>query len=237
MDGIGAQEAIEAALAAEGGAQQYDPRVTNMQSSTFSRGTGAGAVALSGGFAHAKRSSMASLSVVPVADDADGKKRRAGWYDARRHYVDLAEPESIGREAARRTVAMIGAHKVPTCEAAVVFPQETASSILGLLASSVMGSSVWRKSSYLAERENTPVASELVTVIDDPGIHRGFGSRAHDGEGLLSRRNVVVERGVLRTFLCDSYAARKLGRGSTASASRGSSAGVGPSKFARRNSQ
>ena len=123
---------------------------------------------------------------------------------------------------------MLGARKVPTCETAVVFPQETASSLLGLLASLLVGSAVWRKSSYLAGREGTSIASELVTVLDDPLIVRGLGSRAHDGEGLASRRNLVVDGGVLRTFLCDSYSARKLGRRSTASASRGASGGVGP---------
>jgi PmbA protein len=68
-----------------------------------------------------------------------------------------------------------------------------------------------------------------VSVTDDPLIKRGPGSRPFDGEGLASRKNVVVEKGILRTYLCDSYSARKLGRESTASASRGGGAGVGPS--------
>jgi PmbA protein len=229
VDRIGAGEAIEAALAAEQGARGYDPRITNMQSTTFARSAGASAMALSGGFRDAWRSSMVSLSAVAVADDVDGKKRRNSWYEARRHAAAFPDPAGIGREAARRTVGMLGARKIPTCEAPVVFPQETASSILGLLASCVLGSSVWRKSSYLAAREGTRVASDRITVIDDPSIARGFGSRAHDGEGLLSRRNVIVERGVLRSFLCDSYSARKLERPSTASAGRGASGGVGPS--------
>ena len=100
--------------------------------------------------------------------------------------------------------------------------------MLGLLAGAVNGSAVWRKSSYLADREGTRVASEHVTVIDDPLLVGGPGSRPFDGEGLLSRRNVVVENGILRTFLLDTYSARKLGKQSTASASRGSSGGVGP---------
>ncbi|MBI5537479.1 MAG: TldD/PmbA family protein [Deltaproteobacteria bacterium] len=228
VDEVGAQEAIDAALAGERGAREFDPRITNMQSSTFSRGTGATAVVLSAGFSSTWQSSMVSLSVVPVADDTDGKKRRSGWYEARRHRADLPEAAAIGREAARRTVGMLGARKVPTTEAAVVFPQESAASLIGLLASCIVGSSVWRRSSYLAARENTRIASDLVTIVDDPLIPRGFGSRAHDGEGLLSRRNIVVERGILRTFLCDSYAGRKLERSSTASGSRGSNAAVGP---------
>ena len=111
----------------------------------------------------------------------------------------------------------------------VVFDPDAARSILGMLAGCVMGSAIWRKSSYLVGREGTRVASDLVTVVDDPLIPRAPGSRPFDGEGLASRKNVVVEKGMLRTYLCDSYSARKLGRESTASASRGGGAGVGPS--------
>ena len=167
--------------------------------------------------------------MVAVADDTEGKKRRGVWHEARRHKADMPSAEQIGVEAAKRTVRMLGARKIPTCEAAVVFPQETAASIIGMLASCVMGSSVWRKSSYLVGREGSTIASPLVTLVDDPHLVRGFGSRPHDGEGLASRRNVVVVQGVLQMFLCDCYSARKLDRASTASASRGSGGGVGPS--------
>jgi PmbA protein len=92
-----------------------------------------------------------------------------------------------------------------------------------------MGSGIWRKSSYLMGREGTRVASELVDVVDDPLLPRAPGSRPFDGEGLASRKNVVVEKGILRTYLCDSYSARKLSRESTASASRGGGGGVGAS--------
>jgi PmbA protein len=118
---------------------------------------------------------------------------------------------------------------VPSCEAAVVFDPDAARSIIGMLGGCVMGSSIWRKQSYLVDRVGTQVASDLVTIVDDPFLPRAPGSRPFDGEGLLSRRNVVVEKGKLCTYLLDSYSARKLGLASTASASRGGSGGVGPS--------
>jgi PmbA protein len=118
---------------------------------------------------------------------------------------------------------------VPTTEAPVVFDPDAARSILGLVAGCVMGSAIWRKSSYLAGREKTRVASELVTVVDDPLRPRAPGSRPFDGEGLLSRHNVVIQKGVLELVLCDSYSGRKLERPPTASASRGAGGGVGPS--------
>jgi len=82
------------------------------------------------------------------------------------------------------------------------------------------GGALWRRSTYLAGREGTAVASPLIELVDDPLIRRGPGSRAYDGEGLPSRTNVLISEGLLRTFLCDVYAARKLGRRSTGSATR-----------------
>jgi PmbA protein len=136
--------------------------------------------------------------------------------------------DEVGREAARRTVAKLGAKKLDTQEVPVVFDPEVGRSILGLLAGCINGGAIWRRSSYLLDREGDSVASDLVTVIDDPLIAGAPGSRPFDGEGLASRRTLIVDRGKLQTYLLDTYSARKLGKESTASASRGSSGGVGP---------
>ena len=226
---VDAASALARARAGEQAARDFDPRITNSEGATFGRSAGAVAVALSGGFRAGYLASFASLSVVPVAEDAGGKKRRGHHYSAKRFLADLDAPEAVGREAARRTLRKLGARKVPTCEAPVVFDPDAARSIIGTFAGCIMGGAIWRKSSYLMGREGTRVASELVTIVDDPPIPRAPGSRPFDGEGLPSRRNVVVEGGVLRTYLCDSYSARKLGRASTGSASRGGGGGVGAS--------
>jgi PmbA protein len=224
-----AREAIGLALRVERAAQASDPRITNIQDASCSRVFGATAMVLSSGFETLRTRSAASIGAVVLADDEGHKKRRGAWSEVRRHLADLPTPEEIGQQAARRTTDMLGARKIPTCEAAVVFPSETARSLLALFAGSVLGSGIWRKTSYLVGREGTRVASDLVHVVDDPFLPRGFGSRAHDGEGLPSRENVIVDAGILRTYLCDSYAARKLGRGSTGSAGRGAGGGVSPS--------
>lgn len=224
---IDAASAMERAIAGEAGAREFDPRITNSEGASFSRTQGGYAIALSSGFSAHSRGSYQSLTVSPLAEDEGGKKRRGFYWTARRHVADLADSREVGEEAARRTLAKLGARKVATCEAPVIFDPDAARSILGLVAGVIMGGGIWRKSSYLIGRENTRVASDLVTVIDDPLIPRAPGSRAFDGEGLPSRQNVVIEKGTLRTYLCDSYSGRKLGRPSTASASRGGSGGVG----------
>lgn len=226
---IDAQQAIELARRAEKAARSFDSRITNSEGATFARTEGAMALVLSGGFQGAYRGSFASISAVPVADDDDGKKRRGSYYSAKRFLAEIESPEAVGEEAARRTLRKLGARKIPTCEAPVIFDPDTARSMIGTFAGCAMGGSIWRKSSYLVGREGTRVASDLLTIVDDPLIPRAPGSRPFDGEGVFVRKNTIVNKGILETILCDSYAARKLERASTGSASRGGSGGVGAS--------
>jgi PmbA protein len=229
MGELGAGDAIVRARAAEDAARGADPRIVNSEGATVSRTAGAMGLVLSGGFSGGYRGSYASISMVPLAEDEGGKKRRGYHYSAKRFLAELADPAEVGREAARRTLRKLGSRKVPTCEAPVVFDPEAARSIIGTLAGCIMGSAIWRKSSYLMGREGTTVASPLLTIVDDPLLPRAPGSRPFDGEGLAARKNLVVERGVLKTYLCDSYSGRKLGHPPTGNASRGSGGGVGPS--------
>ena len=168
-----------------------------------------------------------------IADDAGGKKRNASDYTAARHLSDLKTPKAIGQRAAERAVQKLGAQKASTCEAPVVFDPRMSRAMLGLLSSLISGGAIYRKSSYLVGREGTAIASDLVNITDDPFMIRGHGSRRYDGDGLAAQKNIVVEGGVLRTYLFDTYSARKLGRKSTGSASRGvgGSPGVSPSNF------
>lgn len=218
---VDADEAIARATRGERAALDFDRRLELSEGATFSRTASTSALVLSSGFSGALSGSYASLVVSPVVEDEGGKRRRGHYWTARRHLDELDSEESVGEEAARRTLAKLGARKVPTCAVPVVFDPDVARSLVGTLAGCILGGAIWRKSSYLAEREGSEIASPLVTVIDDPLIPRAPGSRPFDGEGLRSRRNQVVKAGVLETLLLDSYAARKLGRETTASAGRG----------------
>jgi PmbA protein len=232
IDAIDAEYAIARAREAERAALDFDPRIKLSEGATYSRTSGSSALVLSSGFLGTVRGSYAALSVAPVVEDEGGKKRRGHYYSATRQLSDLEAPEFIGQEAARRTLRKLGAKKVPTTEAAVVFDPDVARSLVGSLAGCIVGGALWRKSSYLLEREGTEVASSLVEIVDDPLILRAPGSRPFDGEGLRSRKNVIVERGILKGFLLDCYSAKKLGRTSTASAARsGGSIGASTSNF------
>jgi PmbA protein len=220
--------ALEACKKGERAAQKADARVTNSEGATFSRTAGAAAFATSAGFAGGYRGTYCSFYVEPICDDADGKKRNGYWWTANRFFRSLQDPEAVGIEAARRTVAKLGSRKVETAEVPVVFDPEAGRALLRDLFGVANGSSFYRKSSYLIGREGQPCASELVTIVDDPLLLRGPGSRPFDGDGLASRKNVLVENGVLKSILCDTYSARKLGRRSTGSAGRGVGGSPGP---------
>lgn len=226
-----AREALERCQRAEKAARDFDARITNSEGASFARTAGAFAMATSGGFRGGYAGSYASLSVQPVAADEGGKNRTASYWTARRVLARLEGEEAVGREAGRRTLALLGARKVPTGSVPVVFDPDAARALVGAFAGCVLGDAVYRRSTYLVERLGTPVASELVTLVDDPLIESGPGSRPFDGDGLPARRNIVVERGTLKTFLLDTYSARKLGMKSTGNAAGMTGSGAGTSNF------
>jgi len=229
---VDAAWAMKRCIAGEAAARGFDPRITNSEGATWSSTVGATAFATSGGFAGGYRGSYASFYVEPLCDDptdpANPKKRNGYWWTADRFLARLDDPEAVGREAARRTVATLGSKKIATQECPIVFDPEVGRSIVGTVFSVANGSSFWRKSTYLLDREGTAIASPLVTIVDDPLIPRAPGSRPFDGDGLPTRKNKVVSAGVLETVLCDVYSARKLGRKSTGSAGRGIGGNPGP---------
>jgi len=232
LESIDAAAAIEMATLAEQAALALDPRLNNSEGATFGRSVGESAMVLSNGFSGTRRGSSISLVVSPVADDNDGKKRSGHYYSVARYFSDLESPDEIGRQAAERTLAQLGARSVPTCEANVIFSSDAARSIISAFAGCILGGALFRRSSYLVGREGSPVASACVTLIDDPTLTRAFGSRAFDGEGLACQRRVVVARGTYETPLLDCLSARKLNRESTASASRhGASVSASTSNF------
>jgi PmbA protein len=229
---VDAAWALKEAISGEAAARRHDKRVTNSEGATWSRVLGATAFATSGGFVGGYRGSYASLVVEPLCDDTtdaeNPKKRNGYWWTASRFMRDLELAEAVGIEAARRTVATLGSRKVETQECPIVFDPEVARSIVGTIFSVANGSSFWRKSSYLVGKEGQAIASPLVTITDDPLIPRAPGSKPFDGDGLPTRKNSVVDKGILGPVLCDVYSARKLGRQSTGSAGRGIGGNPGP---------
>jgi PmbA protein len=219
-------ERIEWARRAEEAALGADPRITNSDGGSFDAATGRMVLANSRGFAGGYRSSYAGVSAAPLAVDVNGTMQRDGWWSSARRLKDLESPEAIGKEAARRTLRRLGARRVATQRVPIVFAPEVARSLVGSVFEAASGDSIWRSASFLAGRLGEQIAAPGLTIIDDntmllPSGMGGFGTSPFDGEGLPSLRTVVVENGVLRNYLLNTYTARKLGMKSTHNASRG----------------
>jgi PmbA protein len=213
-------ERIDRARRAEAAALSASPEITNSQGASWSSSEDAVVLANTLGFMGGYRSSSVSFSVVPVAERG-GQMQRDYWYSAGRGLGELLAPEEVGRVAAERTLRRLGARKVPTAEVPVVFDPETAAELMGTVFRALSGYSVFRNATFLKDRVGEQVASPLLTLVDEGRRYRGLGSRPFDGEGLPTRRNVPLDNGVLRFYLCDSYAARKIGARPTGSARRG----------------
>lgn len=229
-----AVERIAQARRAEAAALGYDARIANSQGGSFSAATGRRVLANSRGFLGSYRTSYCGISAAPLAVDAGGAMQRDSWYSSARRMSDLESPESIGEEAARRALRRLGARRVPTQRVPIVFSPEVSRSLLGHLFEAASGDSIWRSASFLAGQLGEAIATPHLTIIDDhtmilPGGVGGFGTSPFDGEGLPTRRTVVVEDGVLKTYLLNTYSGRKLGMRSTGNATRGlgGSPGIG----------
>ncbi len=231
---LNTEQQIELAKRVEAAAMSTDERVTNSEGGDFDSSSGRVVLGNSHGFLGEYQSSSFSMSVSPVATDPEtGAMQRDSWYAVQRKFAKLDSPEAVGLEAARRTVRKLGAKKVATQRVPVVFDSETAGSLMGNLCSAVSGYSLYKGASFLAGQLDKSLAPEYVTVYDDGRVVGGLGSRPFDGEGLPTRKTTVVERGILKSYLLDTYSGRKLGLASTGNASRsvGENPSVGPTNF------
>ena len=227
-------ERIDWARRCEAAALAADKRITNSDGGSFEASTSTMVLANSRGFVGGYRSSYAGVSAAPLAMDEKGQMQRDGWWSSARRLADLESPESIGKEAARRTLRRLGARRVATQTVPIVFAPEAARSLISSIFEAASGDAVWRGASFLTGRLGESIAAPALTIVDDntmllPNGAGGFGTSPFDGEGLPSLRTVVVESGVLRSYLLNTYTARKLGMKSTHNASRGltGSPGVG----------
>ncbi len=218
---LASPERIEYARRVEAAALATDPRIRNSDGGSFSAATSLRVLANSRGFVGASRSSYCGLSAVPIATGKNGEMQRDGWSSSARTLAKLESPEQVGAEAARRTLRRLDGRRVPTQRVPVVFAPEMARSILSAMAEAANGESIYRGASLFAGKLGQQVAAASINVINDGTLPGLFGSSPFDGEGLPTRRTVLIENGVLRSYLLNSYAGRKLGLPSTASAVRG----------------
>lgn len=221
---------IEMAMACERASFAADSRITNSEGAGFGSVAGETVLANSQGLVASYRSSSCSLYCQPLAEQ-DGKKQVDYDYAYVREWRKMESAEAIGLRAAERVLRKLGAKKVPTQTAPVVFDRRVASRIWAEVLGAVNGDAVFKGMSYLRDRLGDSIASEIVTLVDDGTLPGAVGSAPFDGEGLPTQRNVIIENGTLKMFLYDTATARKAGNGivSTHNARRstGGAGGIG----------
>ena len=253
-------ERIDIAREVEAAALQYDTRIQNSKGGDFDTATSHKVLTNSRGFTGEFRKSYCGFSASPIAQDSAGQMQGNYWYSSARTTALLEDPAHIGRIAAQRALRHLGARKVRTQQAQVVFSPEIARSLIGNIFSAAEGDSIYRNASMFNGMLGERVAGDNITVIDDgtlvfthprPSLPvilsgaagevegpphfapaqpngatptlltGGFGTSPFDAEGLPTRRTVLVERGILKNYVTNTYTGRKLGIPSTANASRG----------------
>ena len=218
---------------AEKAAMAVDPRIVNSEGGTFDAAIGYKALANSHGFVGESRRSYCSVSAIPIAQVEGSAMQRDYWYSVAMTLRKLESPEEVGKTAAERTLRRLGARKVKTAKVPIVFEKTVAGSLIGHIFEAVNGDSIYRGASFLTGKLNERIGGGNINVIDDGTMYGGFGTSPFDSEGVPSRKTVVVENGVLKSYLLNTYTAKKLGLQTTGNASRGlaGTPGIGPGNF------
>ena len=214
---ISPEQAIEQALACEAAAFDADPRILNADGTTLNTHQGCRVYGNSHGFVGGYASTRHSLSCVMIAE-ADGQMQRDYWYDVNRQGELLASAQSIGRKAAQRAAARLGARPVPTCQVPVLFSAELAGGLFGSFLGAISGGNLYRKSSFLEGTMGQRLFPEWLTLDERPHLQRAMASSAFDGDGLATYAKPFVENGTLVSYVLSTYSGRKLGLPSTANA-------------------
>src|SRR6202051_5096679 len=226
-------ERIDYARRAEKAALDADPRIKNSEGGSFDAATGKKVLANSHGFVGEYRRSYCSVAAVPIAQDANGGMQRDYWYSVARSLAKLDSAEQGRKEAARRTLRRLGARKAKTAHVPVVLDPMVASSMLEHIFEGVNGDSVYRGASFLAGKVGEKIAGPNVTVVDDGTMPGGFGTTPFDGEGIPTRRTVVIENGILKSYFVETESGKKFGPETSCDPPRRAcgNPGIGPGNY------
>ncbi|TXH06421.1 MAG: metalloprotease PmbA [Nevskiaceae bacterium] len=214
---ISPDAAIDLARECEAAALAVDARITQSEGGSVNTHQGVSLYANSHGFLGVRRGTQHSLSCAVVATQGE-EMQRDYWYANARDAAELMSAQAIGRKAGERTVARLGARKLGTRQAPVLFVPELARGLFGHFVGAISGGALYRKASFLLDKLGQPVFAPRVTLTQRPRLPRGPGSAAFDSEGVATQERVLVQDGVLQGWLLASYSARKLGLQSTGNA-------------------
>ncbi len=211
------EEAVELALECEDAGRDFDPRISNSEGASVQIGSSLAVGATSHGFFSRERDTRHMISAALLAED-DAGMQRDYWYESVRAASDFPSAASIGRNAAERTLARLGAQKIGTRQCPVTFASPVARSLVGNFLSAVSGGALYRRASFLVDHLDKRVFPDFMQISERPRIPRGQASAVFDTEGVATCDSDLIRDGHLARYILGSYSARKLGMRSTGNA-------------------
>ena len=226
------EQAKEAAFSCEAAALAYSDKIANSEGASTSFGETSIAYAASDGFVADYERASSSLSISVIAGEGESMQRDYAYTRARKAQA-LRNPAEVGQEASERTLRLLGASGLSSCNTTVVFEPRIATSILSHLVSAINGRAILQKRSFLHDAVNEKIFPDFIHINDDPDHMDGMGNRLFDGEGTRCSARNIIEQGKLTGFLTDLYAAKRLGTTPTGHARRGltGDTGIGTSNL------
>ncbi|NQU84789.1 MAG: TldD/PmbA family protein [Mariniphaga sp.] len=207
FDNIDPQAKIDAAFAAEKEAYGKDERIISV-SASYNDGINGRVMVTSNGFEGDTSSSYFQL-VASVSVKSDDARPESYWYETA-IFHDKLKKDGIGKIALERALNKLGQDKIESATLPMIVENRSVGNLLGPLIGALSGSSIQQKQSFLIDKIGEKIASEKLTVTDDPFIISGSGSQLFDGEGLAAKKRVVFDKGVLKTYFIDTYYGKKL---------------------------
>lgn len=206
---IAVEQALELAIACEDAARAYDPRIVNSEGASFSTHLGIHVAGNTHGFLGGYPTTRHSLNCAVIGQDGE-QMQRDYWWTTARAPSDLDAARTVGERAAARTVARLGARRLTTREAPVLFCAEVATGLLRSFVSAINGASLYRRSSFLLDQLGERIFPEFVRIHEQPHLLRGLASAPYDGDGVATSAKDLVRDGVLQTYVLDTYSGCRL---------------------------
>jgi PmbA protein len=211
------EQAIALALESENTARSFDSRIVNSEGGSVSSHQAWRVYGNSHGFLGAYGGTRHGISCCVIGQEGDNMQRDY-WYTSSRDARALEAPDIVGRKAAERTVRRLGARRVKTCQAPVIFSAELAGGLIGSFLGAIRGAAQYRRSSYLLDSIGEQVFPEFINIDERPLLPCGLYSAPFDREGVATRDRDLVINGVVQGYILDSYSARRLKMQTTANA-------------------
>jgi PmbA protein len=211
---LSTEELINMTIECEKSALEYDKRINNSEGSEYAYSQSNNLILNSHGAAGSYSSTSYTLSCVVIAEE-EGLKERDYAYSTRRSFNQIGNPKTIGHESAKKVISRLGAKSISTRKCPIILTPELSVGLFSSFLSAINGNNIYKKNSFLRDFINKKVFSDHISISEQPNVKEGLGSRPFDSEGVITSDKLIVEGGVLNTYLLDTYSASQLSLKST----------------------